>query len=172
MGDLQVFFLRLGIGFAAAVLLGILCYRGAGKKGRDAVGWFFNGFFPGLLGLIVLAFAFPSHTLWMIAGCLVGFLGLVILLMLPSLETPGQTKRCTGCGKMVRWEADECPGCGDALPVPQASGVGDAGRPLRRFYLYLFLIIILLLIVFGFIGYYCVPDQPEMYSLLNGRVSS
>ena len=34
-------------------------------------------------------------------------------------------------------------------------------RPLRSCFLYLSLFILLMLIVFGLIGYYCVPDEPR-----------
>ena len=135
MGEVEGFFLRLGLGFAAAVLVGVACSLLARKKGRDTVGWFFNGFLPGLVGCWMVVFAFPSHVLWVVCGAVLALALPVVLLMLRSLGPPGAE-----AGRKVR-------------------------RPLRRFYLYLFLVVVLLLIVFGFIGYYCVPDQPG-YSLI------
>jgi hypothetical protein len=171
MGETQVFFLRLGIGFASAVILGIVCFLAAGRRGRDTVGWFFNGFFPGLVGFEVLAFACPSHVGWMAAGFLSGVMGLVSLLMLRPLETPGQTRGCAACGRVVRWKVAACPRCGATLGIP-ASPQEKVRRPLRRFYFYLFLLIALLLIVFGLIGYYCVPDQPQISCFPAGKLVS
>jgi len=142
MGEAQVFFLRLGAGFAAAVLVGIACFLLARKKGRDTVGWFFNGFLPGLVGCWMVAFAFPSHGIWMAGGVLLSLLLPGVLLMLRPLESPATDAR------------------------------GKIRRPLRRVYFYLFLVVALLLIVFGFIGYYCVPNQPEISLLPAGTFLS
>jgi len=139
MGEAQLFFLRLGIGFLAAVLLGVICFLLARRKERDTVGWFFNGFFPGLVGSLVAVFSFPSYAVWMACGILASLLVPGILMLLRPLETP------------------------------EDAG-GPVRRPLRRFYLYLFLIVALLLIVFGFIGYYCVPDQPDVVRLPAGTL--
>lgn len=141
MGEAQVFFLRLAVGFVAALLLGVVCFLLARKKGRDTVGWFFNGFLPGLVGSLIVAFALPGHPVWAACGVLVDALmpGLVLGLKPLAPQGPG--------GERVR-------------------------RPLRRFYLYLFLIVALLLIVFGFIGYYCVPDQPQNVWLPAGVIAA
>jgi len=130
MGEAQVFFLRLALGFVAALVLGAACFLLAGKKGRDTVGWFFNGFLPGVAGTVVMAFALPGHLVW--AAC-----GLLAALLVPGVLL------------------------GLAPLAPPAGGGGKVRRPLRRFYFYLFLFVALLLVVLGFIGYYCVPDQPE-----------
>ena len=141
MGEAQVIFLRLGVGFLGAVLLGVLCFFLARKKERDSVGWFFNGFIPGLVAGLIAAFACPAYVIWMVCGILAGLLVPGILLMLRPLEK-------------------------------KPEGGGKVRRPLRRFYLYLFLFIALLLIVFGFIGYYCVPDQPQLARLPAGVFAS
>jgi len=139
MGDVEVFFLRLGLGFAAAVLVGVACFLLARQKGRDTVGWFFNGFLPGLVGCWMVVFAFPSHVVWIVCGALAALALPAVLLTLRPLEAPAVDAR------------------------------GKVRRPLRRFYFYLFLVVVLLLIVFGFIGYYCVPDQPGIALLPPGH---
>jgi len=99
MEEVWVVLLYIGLFFLAEISIAVICAVMAGKKGRDTIGWFFNGLFLSVLGLLIILF-------------------------LPALEPPGQSRR------------------------------------LRLFYLYLFLFIILMLIVFGFIGYYCVPNEP------------
>jgi len=167
MGELAIFFLRLGIALLCAVLTGILSTLIARSKGRDMVGWFFNGFFPGIVGFLILVFAFPGGIGWMLSGLLVASVGVVLLAPFPSMETPGQTKTCKACGRIVRWKAATCPGCRAALEVSKPDKSIKVKRPLRAFYRYLFLFILLLLVVFGFIGYYCVPDQPQASGALS-----
>ena len=161
MGEVQAFFLRLGIAFAGALFLAAFCTWIAGKKGRDRVGWFLNGLLPALVGLLIVVFAFPDRLLWILAGAVLGAVSPAAILLLPALETPGQTRRCGGCGELVSWKAVGCAGCGAPLEPRHRDRSVRVKRPLRTFYLILFFFLFLLLIVFGFIGYYCVPDQPR-----------
>jgi hypothetical protein len=159
MGEVQSFFLKVGIAFAAAVVVSGLSFLIAGRRGRDTVGWFLNGFSPSLVGFLVVVFAFPGRLGWILAGIPLVLVSLVVLLMLPGRETPGQTKRCPQCGRLAVWKATQCPACGAGLALPGKADV-KVKRPLRTFYLFLSLFILLLLIVFGFVGYFCVPNQP------------
>ena len=165
MGDTQIFFLRFGMTLLGAVIVGIVCALLARKKGRDTIGWFLNGFFPGLVGFFILVFAFPGHWGWILCGLLISLVGILFLLSFPSIETPGQTRACADCGRIVGWKEASCPACNSSLEMPERGEIPKVRRPLRTFYMYLFLVILLLLIVFGFIGYYCVPDQPQISGL-------
>lgn len=169
MGETQIFFLRLGIALLGAVLIGGACSLLARKKGRDTIGWGLNGFFPGLVGFFILVFAFPGSTGWILCGLVVSLAGPFILFAFPSIETPGQTKTCAACGRIAGWKASSCPGCDASLQRTERDKTLKVRRPLRTFYLYLFLVILVLLIVFGFIGYYSVPDQPQIISLSGNR---
>jgi hypothetical protein len=53
------------------------------------------------------------------------------------------------------------PGILLALPSVQNTGQTSPRRPLRSCFLYLSLFTLLMLIVFGLIGYFCVPDEPR-----------
>ena len=139
MGEVTMFLLCVGLVLLAEMIIGIVAYAIALKKGRDTVGWFLTGFFFSLPGVLVLVF-------------------------LPSLETPGQTKRCTSCEKVVGWDAETCRACGASLKVPRRDPDLKVRRPLRSCFLYVALFVLLLLIVFGLIGYFCVPNQSERYS--------
>ena len=134
MGELPTFLIYSGIVLLSAFLIGGVCYAVALRKGRDTVGWFLTGLFFNLVGLL-------------------------ILLLLPSLETPGQTKRCPACQKMTGWKAGTCNACGATLEIQEKDPTLKIKHPLRSCFLYVSLGIFLLLIVFGFIGYYCVPNQ-------------
>jgi len=161
MGEGQVILLKIGIALAGSLLLAVTSSVIAGHKGRDAVGWFLNGFLPGLAGLLILVFAIPDNVLWILAGLVLSLVLPITLFLLPALETPGQTRRCRACGKVAAWKAACCPACGTDLATPTRDRDSKVNRPLRRFYLLLFLFVLLLLIVFGFIGYFCVPNQPQ-----------
>jgi hypothetical protein len=160
MGEAQSFFLKVGIAFGAALILSGLNFWLAERKGRDTIGWFLNGFFPSLVGFLIVVLAFPGRLGWILAGGVLAIAGLVALLLLPGRETPGQTKRCPQCGKLAAWKAVLCPACGTGLQVSGKEPAVKIKRPLRTFYLFFFLFVLLLLIVFGFIGYFCVPNQP------------
>jgi hypothetical protein len=161
MDEIQLFLIRLGIASAGAVLVGAACWGVARRKGRDTVGWYLLTFFPALFGFLTLLLAFPDKTAWYLAGILVSVLAPGALLALPSVETPGQTKRCDGCGKIIGWNNESCPWCGGLTERPEWKEGTRVRRPLRSCFLYLSLFILLMLIVFGLIGYYCVPDEPQ-----------
>lgn len=160
MEEIKLFLIRLGISFLAAVLIGVVEWRLAARKGRDTIGWFLASFFPACLGILTFLVTFPENRAWWVSGILVTLAVPGILLALPSIETPGQTKRCTGCGKVIRWKAERCPWCGGLAGVPSGRPA-KVGRPLRSCFLYVFLFLLLISIVFGLIGYYCVPDEPR-----------
>lgn len=121
------------LAFQLAVAFG--CWRLAQRKGRDTVGWF-------------LAALFFS------AGAL------LVLWLLPGLETPGQTKRCIGCGALLPWAVETCRVCGAAAGTPEIDPSVEVRRPLRSCFLVAFLIFLLAVVVLGLIGYFGVPDQP------------
>lgn len=121
------------LAFQLAVAFG--CWRLAQKKGRDTVGWF-------LVGLFFSAGA------------------LLLLWLLPGLETPGQTKRCIDCGALLPWALETCRACGAAAGTPELDPSVEVRRPLRSCFLVAFLIFFLAVVVLGLIGYFGVPDQP------------
>jgi hypothetical protein len=164
MEEIERFLVRLGIAFLAAVLVGAASYGVARRKGRDTVGWFLAVFFPALAGFLALLMAFPEKTLVSLSGIVVTILAPVILLVLPSIETPGQTKRCGSCGKVLGWRVKACPGCGTPSIVPERRKGTRIRRPLRSCFLYLALFILLALVAFGLIGYFCVPNEPRPVS--------
>lgn len=119
---------------AFQLVVAIGCWRLAQRRGRDTVGWF-------LAGLFFSAGAF----LW--------------LWLLPGLETPGQTKRCGGCGALLPWAAETCRACGAAASTAGIDPSVNLRRPLRSCFLVAFLLFFLALVVLGLIGYFGVPDQ-------------
>ena len=141
MEELKPFLMYVGAGLLVEIGIGILCWYVAGRKGRDTVGWFFTGVF----------FSLPA---------------ILVLVALPAIETHGYTKRCPGCGSVVSWKTATCTTCGAGLAVRERDRAIKVRRPLRSCFLYLFLFVLLLLIVFGFIGYYCVPNQPQVQGSL------
>jgi len=162
MEEIQLFLIRLGIAFLGAILIGAASYGVARRKGRDTVGWHLMTFFPGLLGFLILLVAFPEKVAWYLSGILVTIVAPMILLTLPSIETRGQTKRCTDCGKIISWKIGTCPWCGGLTSLPEWEEGTRVRRPLRSCFLYLFLFILLVLIVFGLIGYFCVPEESHV----------
>ena len=162
MEEIQLFLIRLGIAFLGAILVGAASYGVARRKGRDTVGWCLMSFFPALSGFLTLLMAFPEKVAWYLSGILVTLLAPGILLSLPGIETPGQTKRCSDCGRIIGWKIETCPWCGGLTSVPKREGGTRVRRPLRSCFLYLFLFILLVLIVFGLIGYFCVPNEPQV----------
>ena len=159
MEEIQLFLTRLGIAFAAALLLGAASCDVARRKGRDTVGWYLLTFFPAGLGFLILLLAFPERTAWYLSGILAAVAAPGFLLALPGVETPGQTKRCRHCGRIVGWKIEQCPWCGGLTDLPEWEEGTRIRRPLRSCFLYLSLFILLALIVFGMIGYFCVPDE-------------
>lgn len=121
------------LAFQLAVAFG--CWRLAQKKGRDTVGWFLVGLFFSVGALLLL---------W----------------LLPGLETPGQTKRCEACGRLLPWAVETCRACGAAAGTPEMDPSYKVRRPLRSCFLAALLIFFLLWVVLGLIGYFGVPDQP------------
>jgi hypothetical protein len=162
MEEIQLFLMRLGIALLGAILVGAASYGVARRKGRDTVGWYLMTFFPALLGFLTLLVAFPEKVAWYVSGILVSVVCPGILLTLPSIETPGQTKRCTDCGRIVGWKIEVCPWCGGLSRLPEREEMAKVRRPLRSCFLYLFLFVLLVLIAFGLIGYFCVPDEPRV----------
>jgi hypothetical protein len=161
MEEVQLFLIRLGIALLGAFLVGAACSGVARRKGRDTVGWYLTSFFPALFGFLLLLLAFPEKVTWWLSGILLTLLAPGILLALPGVETPGQTKPCGDCGKIIGWKLETCPWCGSASAVPEWQEGTRVRRPLRSCFLYLSLFTLLMLIVFGFIGYFCVPDEPR-----------
>lgn len=161
MEEIQAFLIRLAIALVGATLIGASSHGVARRKGRDTVGWYLTSFFPALLGFLTLLLAFPEHGVWCLAGILAAVLFPGILLALPAIETPGQTRRCGECGRIIGWKVDRCPVCGVAAGVPHFQEGTRVRRPLRSCFLYVSLFILLLLIVFGLIGYFCVPNEPH-----------
>jgi hypothetical protein len=162
MEEIQSFLIRLAIALVGATLIGASSYAVARRKGRDTVGWYLTSFIPALFGFLALLLAFPKNVAWYLSGILVTILPPGILLALPPIETPGQTRRCGDCGRIIGWNVDRCPGCGSAAGVPQRPEGTRVRRPLRSCFLYVSLFILLLLIVFGLIGYFCVPNEPRV----------
>jgi len=162
MEEIQLFLIRLGIAFLGALLIGAASYGIARRKGRDTVGWYLMAFFPGLVGFLTLLLAFPEEVTWYLSGILLSLVSPVILVALPSIETPGQTKRCTDCRRIIGWKSETCPWCGGLATVPERETSTQVRRPLRSCFLYLFLFVLLVLIAFGLIGYFCVPDEPRV----------
>jgi len=162
MEEIQLFLIRSGIAFLGAILIGAVSYGIAQRKGRDTVGWYLMAFFPGLAGFLTLLLAFPEKVVWVLSGILVSVVCPLILLALPSIETPGQTKRCTDCGRIIVWKTETCRWCGGLATVPQRAESTHVRRPLRSCFVYLFLLVLLVLIAFGLIGYFCVPDEPRV----------
>jgi hypothetical protein len=171
MEEIQLFLIRLGIAFLGAILIGAVSWGVARRKGRDTVGWYLMAFFPGLLGFLTLLMAFPERVAWYLSGILVSMVCPVILLVLPSIETPGQTKGCTDCGRIMGWKTETCPWCGGLTTVPEREESTHVRRPLRSCFLYLFLFVLLVLIAFGLIGYFCVPDEPRVSNAQTDIVS-
>jgi hypothetical protein len=161
MEEFERFLVRLGIALLGAVLVGAASCGVARRKGRDTVGWFLTVFFPALAGFLTLLTAFPAGTLGTLAGIVVTLPAPVVLLALPGIETPGQTKRCGACGKIMGWRVEACPGCGAPSIVPERKEGARVRRPLRACFLYLALFLLLALIAFGLIGYFCVPNEPR-----------
>jgi hypothetical protein len=153
---------RLGIAFLGAILVGAASYGVARRKGRDTVGWYLMSFFPAFSGFLILLLAFPEKVAWYLSGILITVLAPGILLALPGVETPGQTKRCAECGRIIRRKIETCPWCGGLTGVPEREEGTRVRRPLRSCFLYVFLFILLVLIVFGLIGYFCVPNEPRV----------
>ena len=161
MEEISLFLTRLGIAFFAAILVGAASYGVARRKGRDTVGWYLTSFFPALFGFLLLLLSFPDKVGWWMVGTLLTLPAPGILLALPSVETPGQTKACGDCGKIIRWQAETCPWCGNRSSFPEWQEGTRIRRPLRSCFLYLSLFTLLMLIVFGMIGYFCVPNEPH-----------
>ncbi|MEW6439594.1 MAG: hypothetical protein AB1640_01545 [bacterium] len=139
MSEIELFLLYFGLALLVEIAVGGLCYRLARKRGRDTIGWFLAGFvFSGV--------------------------ALSILLLLPAVETPGQTKRCESCGRIVEWRASFCPSCRSALAAAEPYAGAPVRRPLRSCFLYAAIFCLLALFVLGLIGYYCVPDQTQPQS--------
>lgn len=173
MEEIQRFLIRLGIAFVGALLVGSATYGTARRKGRDTIGWFLLAFFPALVGFLLLLLTFPERMAWSLSGVLGTLLAPGVLLALPGIETPGQTKRCRGCGRLIAWRREVCPACGAPAGVPERGEGERIKRPLRTCFLYTALFILLVLIVFGLIGYFCVPNEPragspQPASLLDG----
>jgi hypothetical protein len=164
MEEIQLFLIRLGIAFVGALLIGAASYGVARRKGRDTVGWFLLVFFPALIGFLILLLTFPEKAGWYVSGILATVAAPGILLALPGVETPGQTKRCGDCGRIMGWTTETCPWCGTSSDIPSLPPDVRVKRPLRSCFLYLSLFLLLLLIVFGLIGYFCVPDEPRATS--------
>ena len=162
MEEIQLLLTRLGIAFLGAILLGAVSCGVARRKGRDTVGWYLMTFFPALLGFLTLLVAFPAKVAWYLSGILVTIAAPLTLLTLPGIETPGQTKRCTDCGKIIGWKIETCPRCGGPASPQDLEEGTRVRRPLRSCFLYLFLFVLLVLIAFGLIGYFCVPDEPRL----------
>jgi hypothetical protein len=162
MEEIELFLIRLGIAFLGAILVGVASYGVARRKGRDTVGWYLMTFFPALAGFLTLLVAFPEKVAWYLSGVLVTLVAPMILLTLQSIETPGQTKRCMDCGKIIGWKIETCPWCGRLASLPEREEGTKVRRPLRSCFLYLFLFVLLVLIAFGLIGYFCVPDEPRV----------
>ncbi len=160
MEEIQSFLIRLSIALVGAALVGASSYGVARRKGRDTVGWYLTSFIPALFGFMILLVAYPGNVAWYLSGILLTILPPGILLALPPIETPGQTRRCSDCGRIIGWNVDRCPGCGSAVGIPQREEGARVRRPLRSCFLYVSLFILLLLIVFGLIGYFCVPNEP------------
>jgi hypothetical protein len=171
MEEIQLFLVRLGIAFLGAILVGAASYGVARRKGRDTVGWYLMCFFPALAGFLILLVAFPEKVAWYLSGILVTLLAPGILLSMPSIETPGQTKRCTDCGRIIGWKMETCMWCDGRTSVPEWEEGTKVRRPLRSCFLYLFLFVLLVLIVFGLIGYFCVPDEPRVTNASTDIVS-
>ncbi len=161
MEEIQQFLIRLGIAFLGALLMGAVSFGVARRKGRDTVGWYLTAFFPALFGFLTLLLTFPEKAAWYASGILAAVLAPGLLLVLPGLETPGQTKGCPECARIIDWRTETCPWCGGLTPVPEWEEGTRVRRPLRSCFLYLSLFILLALIVFGLIGYFCVPDEPR-----------
>jgi len=168
--ELKIFGIYVGTGDITAVLLGIVCHNLAKRKGRDILGWFLVGFLSCFLGVLVSGFfalliqkpwagPFPAFG----AGLLIGLLAILILVLLPAIETHGFTKRCPGCQEIVLWKDTGCRACGRKLPVQEIDPRIKVKRPLRSCLLYVSLVLLLLAIVFGLIGYFCVPDKPRIH---------
>ncbi len=162
MEEVERFLIRLGIALFAALLVGGATYGVAGRKGRDTIGWFLTAFFPALFGFLILLLTFPEKTVWYLSAILATLVAPGILLALPGIETPGQTKRCANCGRLTGWKIETCPWCGGLTGTPEREEGGRVKRPLRSCFLYLSLFVLLVLIVFGLIGYFCVPDEPHV----------
>lgn len=161
MDEIQLFLTRLGIAFVGAVLIGAASCGVARRKGRDTVGWYLMAFFPALFGFLILLLAFPEEAVWYMSGILAAVVVPGVLLALPGIETPGQTKRCADCGRIVGWKIEACPWCGGLTDIPEWREGTRVRRPLRSCFLSLSLFILLVLIVFGMIGYFCVPNEPH-----------
>jgi hypothetical protein len=161
MDEIELFLTRLGIALVAALLVGAASCGVARRKGRDTVGWYLMTLFPALFGFLILLLSFPEKTAWYMSGILAAVVAPGVLLVLPSIETPGQTKRCADCGRVIGWKVGTCPWCGSLADLPEREEDTRVKRPLRSCFLYLSLFILLALIVFGLIGYFCVPDEPH-----------
>lgn len=119
MDEIQLFLTRLGIAFLGAVLIGAASCGVARRKGRDTVGWFLLTLFPALFGFLILLLAFPEKTAWYLSGILASVVAPAVLLALPSIETPGQTKRCADCRRIIGWKIGTCPWCGGLTELPE-----------------------------------------------------
>lgn len=166
MEEIRKLFTYVGVTAGATLLLMILSYVLAKRKGRDTVGWFLAPFFFGVNVLVVVtavAFCFPDTIGWGfigLSGAFVTVMTPVVLALLPAVETEGLTRSCPSCGRIVAWKASSCKKCGSALEPVHADPTRKVKHPLRVCFLYESLIVLLAAVIFGFIGYFCVPDQP------------
>ncbi len=168
MEELKRLFSYVGVTAGVVVLLMVLSYVLARRKGRDTIGWFLAPFFFGINVLVVVtavAFCLPDTIGWGfigLSGAFVTVMTPVILALLPPVETVGLTRRCPDCAAIVSWKAASCKKCGRELELLQAEHGVKVKHPLRTCFLYESLLVLLMAIVFGFIGYFCVPDQPRI----------
>jgi len=169
MEEVRKLFAYVGVTAGATLLLMIASYVLARRKGRDTVGWFLAPFFFGVNVVVVVtavAFCLPDTIGWRFIGLCGAFVTVmtpVVLALLPAVETAGLTRSCPSCRSIVPWKASSCKKCGSALEPVHADPTIKVKHPLRVCFLYESLIVLLALVVFGFIGYFCVPNQPRIH---------